>query len=217
MSEVEVRRSTRRRRTVSAYREGDRIVVLIPAGHSRRQEQEWIDQMVGRIEAREHRVRPSDGRLAERAWELSQSYLGGLARPASISWVSNQHRRWGSCTPADGTIRISDRVAALPRWVQDYVVLHELAHLGLDAVSLEVGRDVGQFLLAARALLGVEVPTAAVGIDHHELGAAKLRLAHGPLEGGAPFLGRHISHDNGHVSPPRRQHSSAQGAPSTHA
>lgn len=129
MSEVEVRRSTRRRRTVSAYREGDRIVVLIPAGHSRRQEQEWIEQMVGRVEAREHRVRPSDERLAARAAELSHSYLGGLAKPTSITWVSNQRRRWGSCTPADGTIRVSHRVATLPVWVQDYVILHELAHL----------------------------------------------------------------------------------------
>ena len=40
--QVEVRRSTRRRRTVSAYREGDRIVVLIPASLSRRQEAEWV-------------------------------------------------------------------------------------------------------------------------------------------------------------------------------
>ena len=42
-SEVEVRRSKRRRRTVSAYREGDRIIVLIPASLTRRQEAEWVD------------------------------------------------------------------------------------------------------------------------------------------------------------------------------
>ena len=45
-----------------------------------------------------------------RAQELSQRYLGGLARPTSIRWVTNQSSRWGSCTPADGTIRISARV-----------------------------------------------------------------------------------------------------------
>ena len=34
-AQIEVRRSRRRRRTVSAYRDGDRIVVLIPATFSR--------------------------------------------------------------------------------------------------------------------------------------------------------------------------------------
>ncbi|WP_409483597.1 M48 family metallopeptidase [Arsenicicoccus dermatophilus] len=129
MSDVEVRRSPRRRRTISAYREGGRIVVLIPAGHSRTQEQRWIDQMVAKVESRTPRGSAGDEQLRARAADLSAAYLGGLAKPASIVWVTNQRRRWGSCTPADGTIRISDRVAALPLWVQDYVILHELAHL----------------------------------------------------------------------------------------
>ncbi len=37
--------------------------------------------------------------------------------------------RWGSCTPEDGTIRVSSRLAAYPSWVLDYVLVHELAHL----------------------------------------------------------------------------------------
>ena len=37
--------------------------------------------------------------------------------------------RWASCTPADGTIRISDRLRDAPAWVVDYVLVHELAHL----------------------------------------------------------------------------------------
>ena len=49
--------------------------------------------------------------------------------PTSVRWSTNQGRRWGSCTPSDGTIRISDRVRGMPRWVLDYVLLHELAHL----------------------------------------------------------------------------------------
>jgi len=55
-SEVEVRRSKRRRRTVSAYREGDRIIVLIPASLTRRQEAEWVETMVARIEKSEIRT-----------------------------------------------------------------------------------------------------------------------------------------------------------------
>ncbi|MBP9920052.1 MAG: hypothetical protein KBF43_15840, partial [Dermatophilaceae bacterium] len=39
---VEVRRSTRRRRTVSAYRDGDRVVVLVPARFTRAEETRWV-------------------------------------------------------------------------------------------------------------------------------------------------------------------------------
>jgi hypothetical protein len=37
--------------------------------------------------------------------------------------------RWGSCTPANRTIRISSRLKQMPEWVLDYVLVHELAHL----------------------------------------------------------------------------------------
>jgi predicted metal-dependent hydrolase len=38
-------------------------------------------------------------------------------------------RRWGSCTVDDRTIRVSDRLAAVPDHVLDYVLVHELCHL----------------------------------------------------------------------------------------
>ena len=128
-AEVEVRRSKRRRRTVSAYREGDRIIVLIPASLTRRQEAEWVEAMVARIEKSERRRRPTDDDLQSRAAALSDEYLGGLAQPVSVRWVENQRSRWGSCTPGDRTIRLSARVQGMPQWVIDYVLVHELAHL----------------------------------------------------------------------------------------
>ena len=57
--EVEVRRSRRRRRTVSAYRDGDRIVVLIPATMSKRDEATWVADMVARIQRQERRKHQS--------------------------------------------------------------------------------------------------------------------------------------------------------------
>lgn len=127
--EVEVRRSRRRTRTVTAFRENGRLVVAIPARFTRVQEREWVRRMVARVEAAERRRRPSDERLATRAAELSRRYLGGQARPTSVTWSSRQGRRWGSCTVAEGTIRISTRLQGMPGWVLDYVLLHELAHL----------------------------------------------------------------------------------------
>jgi predicted metal-dependent hydrolase len=127
--EIEVRRSRQRRRTVSAYREGGRTIVLIPARFSADEERVWVDAMILRLAAGDKRRRPSDAQLLVRAADLSRRFLGGLARPVSIAWVNNQNSRWGSCTPADGTIRISVRVKGMPSWVLDYVILHELTHL----------------------------------------------------------------------------------------
>lgn len=70
-----------------------------------------------------------DAELMRRATELSDTYLGGLAVPTSVTWVSNQRSRWGSCTPGDRTIRLSERLKRMPDWVVDYVLMHELAHL----------------------------------------------------------------------------------------
>ncbi|AEI11501.1 protein of unknown function DUF45 [Cellulomonas gilvus ATCC 13127] len=126
---MEVRRSRKRVRTVTAWREGGTTVVAIPARFTRAQEAEWVQRMLVRLATQERRRRPSDDELARRAAELSQRYLGARAVPTSVRWASNQGRRWGSCTPSDGTIRISDRVRGMPRWVLDYVLLHELTHL----------------------------------------------------------------------------------------
>lgn len=130
---VEVRRSARRRRTVSAYRDGGRVVVLIPDKFTRREEREWVDHMLGRLDARDKRTgRHGDDALMERAVSLAEKYLPDhpqAARPASVKWVKNQQGRWGSCTPEDRTIRLSERLRSTPGWVIDYVLLHELAHL----------------------------------------------------------------------------------------
>ena len=126
---VEVRRSARRSRTVSAYREGDRTVVLIPARMSAAEERRWVALMLDKLAAQESRRVLGDEALAERAAELSERYLGGRAVPRSVRWVTNQNSRWGSCTPTEGTIRLSHRLQGMPVYVIDYVLLHELAHL----------------------------------------------------------------------------------------
>lgn len=127
--EVEVRRSKRRRRTVSAYRDGDRIVVLIPAAMSRKDEASWVETMIAKLERSESRRKPSDEDLLKRARSLSDLYLGGIAVPESVRWVENQRSRWGSCTPGEKSIRLSARLQGMPPWVLDYVLVHELAHL----------------------------------------------------------------------------------------
>jgi len=143
------------------------VVVLIPDRFTRAEEREWVDRMVDRLAAREERTRLGDMELQARAVRLARRYLAdqpGAAAPASVRWVSNQNGRWGSCTPTDGTIRVSDRIQGMPDWVVDYVLIHELAHL------LEPGHDapfwawVHRYPRAERAMGYLEGLSSAAGL-----------------------------------------------------
>ena len=154
--QVEVRRSARRKRTVTAYRERDTIVVLLPQHLSSADERRYVDDMVKKVLAREARTprADSDVDLAARAAELTARYLTPrtpLATLTRVAWVSNQGSRWGSCTPATGVIRLSHRLQTMPSWVIDYVLLHELAHLAEPSHSARFHALVDAFPSAARA------------------------------------------------------------------
>jgi predicted metal-dependent hydrolase len=154
---VEVRRSSRRTRTVTAYRERDTIVVLIPQRMSKTDEQTFVRDMVERVLAREARALAprGDEALAARAAELAATYLAPaldrMPEPAGVSWVTNQQQRWGSCTPSTGVIRLSHRLQPMPTWVVEYVLLHELAHLVEPTHSDRFWRLVGRYPAAEKA------------------------------------------------------------------
>lgn len=148
---IEVRRSARRRRTVSAFRENGRLVIAIPGKFSRSQEDEWVQRMVAKVRTGEKKKRVSSADLLERAEKLAAEYLPEGVRPSSVRWVKNMSTRWGSCTPLDGSIRISDRLKKVPAWVLDYVVVHELAHLIVAAHDESFWRIVNQYPKTERA------------------------------------------------------------------
>ncbi len=149
---VRVVRSPRRRKTVTAYREGDTVVVLLPSRMTKREEAHWVTTMLQRLEQRERRRQPpGDQELERRARLLAARYLDGAVEPRSVRWVSNMRNRYGSCTPDGKTIRLSDRIAPYPAWVRDYVLVHELAHLAVPNHSAAFWRLVARYPLAERA------------------------------------------------------------------
>jgi predicted metal-dependent hydrolase len=149
---VEVVRSPRRRKTITAERRDGRVVVRLPAGLTRAEEQGWVDRMVARLTDRDRVERLNARRNLQRAADrLNREHFGGRLRWHSVRYVSNQQDRYGSCTPEDGTIRISHRVAEFPPWVRDYVLLHELAHLRIPSHSTRFWRLVDGYPLAERA------------------------------------------------------------------
>ncbi len=165
--QVEVRRSARRRRTVSAYREGGRTIVLIPARMSVAEEQRWVTVMLRKLAAQESRRMLGDDALGARAAKLSDQYLGGRARPASVRWVKNQNSRWGSCTPAEGSIRLSHRLQGMPDYVVDYVLLHELTHLLVPGHGAAFWRLLEAYPRTERARGYLEGVAAAERLPHN--------------------------------------------------
>ncbi len=127
---VELRRSERRRRSVSAFREEGVVVISAPVRISQTELLELAGQLLTKIAKDSQGTRTSDDDLMARARELVQRWLGPeFPHPVSVRWTSQQTRVWGTCTTADQTIRLSDRLQGMPEFVVDYVLVHECAHL----------------------------------------------------------------------------------------
>jgi predicted metal-dependent hydrolase len=129
---VEVIRSARRTKTVSARLRADGVLeVRAPERIKKKDLDAAIASLRARIESKEDRAARSgsDAGLEERARQLNRELFDGRLTWQSIRYVDNQERRWGSCTSVDGTIRLSSRLRDVPEWVRDYVLVHEMAHL----------------------------------------------------------------------------------------
>lgn len=144
---IHVVRSTRRKRTVGAHLTGGVLKVTVPSWMSRAEERLWVEKM-----AASYRRKLSAGRidLTTRATTLARRYE--LPRPRDIRWADDMTTRWGSCSLHSGHIRISTRLAALPDWVIDYVIVHELAHLEVGGHGPDFQRLVARYPKAERAI-----------------------------------------------------------------
>ncbi len=152
-------RSAKRKKTVSAREIDGLLRVSIPATMTKAQEHHWVTEMIRRMDRRRTAGAVD---LTVRARLLADRY--GLSEPRSIRWSENQQWRWGSCTPSEGSVRISSRLSGEPSWVLDYVIIHELAHLDVPghgarfwAVVRRYPRaDLARGFLMARSMTGTD-------------------------------------------------------------
>ena len=149
--EIIVIRSTRRKKNISAYRQGGRIVVSIPARMSKADERAMIPEMVAKIRAQEAAATMSEEGLATRVDQLLTELAPEIVlRPSTITWRA-MRERWGSCTSTDRTIRISDRLKGAPEYVLDYFLFHEAIHLQFFDHGPEFKGLLARFPLEAQA------------------------------------------------------------------
>lgn len=148
---VEIIRSTNRHKTVNAQLKNGTLLIHAPADMSDETLQPIIEKLSQRLGRRLNPAPQTDDQLESRAQELNAQYFGGQLRWQSIRYVENQNGRYGSCTPANGTIRLSHRLAKMPAWVRDYVLVHELAHLLESNHGRKFWKLVNRYPLTERA------------------------------------------------------------------
>ena len=152
--EVIVKRSARRKKTIQARVVNGAIEVLAPTSISDRELEEHIRSLRERIERRISQKKASrdDSHLEARAKHLNSKYFGGKLSWEKISYSERQMRRHGSCTVTSKTIRISHRMRNMPQWVEDYIIVHELAHLIEPNHGKEFKKLVRRYPLSERAI-----------------------------------------------------------------
>jgi len=143
---VKVIASSRRKKTVAARVVNGVIEVRVPAAMPVDERDRHVGNLVARVERQRSAVHID---LLDRAQTLSRRF--GLPQPTSVQWSARQKLRWGSCTPSEGSIRVSDRMASFPAWVLDYVLVHELAHLAEPNHSRRFHELVSAYPKAERA------------------------------------------------------------------
>ncbi len=166
--QIEIRQSSRRKKTASAYLEGGTIIVNLPAHLKAQEKDSMVEWLVNKVMARSDLSAKGDQYLSDLAQVLSRKYLEGVTAN-SIRWVTNQNSRWGSCTIATRDIRISSRLSVVPKWVLESVIVHELAHLIEPNHSLRFRDLVNRF---------PRTNDAAIYLDGFSRGA---QYAHRPL------------------------------------
>jgi predicted metal-dependent hydrolase len=159
---VELVRDARLRSRIHWEWNGSHVRIRAPRQVPQRELERMIAEIVEDVKQRRAKVRArADADLEAIARTINRRYFGGQISWHSIRWVSNMHKRLGSCTnggPTDGDIRISDEIKGWPVWVIEYVVAHELAHRRHSNHGPEFWAYVDRYPQAERAqgfLLGV--------------------------------------------------------------
>jgi predicted metal-dependent hydrolase len=148
--EIIIKRSTRRKKTIQARMVDGAMEVLAPASISNKALEDHISRLASRFEIR--KAPRDDTKLDERARYLNRRYFGGELDWRSIHYSIRQEKRHGSCTISEKTIRISQKLALMPQWVEDYVIIHELAHLIVPNHGKKFRALIKKYPLAERAI-----------------------------------------------------------------
>ena len=128
--EVKIIRSPNRRHTVSAKMVNDCLVVAAPLRLSEENLTKIVSDFKLKFEKKKLKEELDRNQpLAEIAALLNKKYFSNRLKINSIEYVTGQNSKFGCCNYREGHIRISHKVGLMPKWVRNYVLIHEMAHL----------------------------------------------------------------------------------------
>jgi predicted metal-dependent hydrolase len=170
---VEVVRDGRLRTRIHWEWNGEHVRIRAPRRIAQRDLDRHVTQIIEEVKRKRSQVRArADTELEALARRINKKYFDSEISWHSIRWVSNMHKRYGSCTvggPTDGDIRISDRVKSWPRWVVAYIVAHELTHRKFPNHSKEFWAYLSRYPKTERARGFVQGVAFRRGEDEGEL------------------------------------------------
>jgi len=150
--EVKVIRSSDRKKTIQAKMVGETLHVYLPLGMHLEDERKMIEKMKEKIVKKIHKKQiNNDDYLITKFKEFNIKYFGGKLKVNSLEFVTNQTKVNGSCTPNKCTIRLSHKLLEMPKWVLDYVIMHEMTHLVHPNHSNAFWTKVGEYRYTERA------------------------------------------------------------------
>lgn len=151
--ETQIIRSKKRRKTVAARVDDGVLYVYLPARMSEAEAQGWVERMAERFVGKaKNDAIDAQNDLERRARRLNRRHFEGKLTWSSLTYVTNQTSKYGSCSPGSRRIRISHRMASMPAFVLDYIIVHELAHLIEANHGRRFWRLVQRYPLAERAI-----------------------------------------------------------------
>jgi predicted metal-dependent hydrolase len=151
--EIKIIRSLKRKRTVSASLNKGVLSVQAPATIPDQELNRLISKFTERFLKKKLKKELDQKQdLKKLAAKLNRTYFGGQLMIRSIEYSINQNSRLGCCNVKTGRILISHRLAAMPDWVRDYVIIHELAHLVVPNHSKSFQKLIATYPLKERAI-----------------------------------------------------------------
>ncbi len=154
ISDIKINRSVKRRKTIGARLLNNIMYVYAPYNIP----DEKLNRIIASfrqkfISGLFKKKLNSEKPLKEIAGILNKKYFKNKLDISSISmeYVTEQTHKFGCCNYQSKSIRISHRIAQMPDWVRDYVIVHELAHLVVPNHSKSFWDIVSEYKLSERA------------------------------------------------------------------
>ncbi|MCK4979921.1 MAG: M48 family metallopeptidase [Candidatus Delongbacteria bacterium] len=147
---VVIQRSKRRKKTLQAVLKGNTVKILAPFTAGDTEINKFLDKFLKKLE-RKDIILNNDKELLSRAQKLKKKFIPD-APDFTIVFQESLKRTWGKCFTNQRKIVINPVLATYPKWVLDYVIVHEIAHLLIPNHGKEFRELVNRFKLKERAV-----------------------------------------------------------------